>query len=345
MPAPSSEFPAQNQAPGSDYFPEADLLESGSMATELVGPGGIADGQVRELEALHILDPDQVGSGAIKKRLGLGFWIASGWVAFITLLAILAPVLPLESPSKVSSCIKYPILSTCTKAGVDTFHVLGTDSLGRDTLSRIIWGARVSLSVGLIAIVFGLIVGGIIGLIAGFYKGRLEGLLMGSMDVLLAFPALLLALAIITFTNNRSILVISLAIGIVSIAPIARLVRASTLMFGEREFVLASRTLGASNSRIISREIFPNVVLPVLSFAIIGVAVAIVAEGGLAFLGLSVAPPTPTWGGMINEGRNVLETDPQIALIPSAVLFLTVLMLNFAGDRVREYFDVKEGGL
>jgi len=109
--------------------------------------------------------------------------------------------------------------------------------------------------------------------------------------------------------------------------------------------VLASRTLGASNSRIISREIFPNVVLPVLSFAIIGVAVAIVAEGGLAFLGLSVAPPTPTWGGMINEGRNVLETDPQIALIPSAVLFLTVLMLNFAGDRVREYFDVKEGGL
>jgi len=103
--------------------------------------------------------------------------------------------------------------------------------------------------------------------------------------------------------------------------------------------------MGASNRRIIAREIFPNVVLPLLSFAIIGVAVAIVAEGGLAFLGLSVAPPTPTWGGMINEGRNVLETDPQIALIPSAVLFMTVLMLNFAGDRVREYFDVKEGGL
>ena len=207
------------------------------------------------------------------------------------------------------------------------------------------WGARVSLTVGLIAITFGLILGGLIGLIAGFYKGRTESLLMGAMDVLLAFPALLLALAIITFTNNRTIWVVSMAIGIVSIAPSARLVRASTLMFGQREFVLASRTMGASNRRIIAREIFPNVVLPLLSFAIIGVAVAIVAEGGLAFLGLSVAPPTPTWGGMINEGRNVLETDPQIALIPSAVLFMTVLMLNFAGDRVREYFDVKEGGL
>ncbi|MEI7592524.1 MAG: ABC transporter permease [Actinomycetes bacterium] len=336
MPAPSSDFPKESQAPGSDYFPSSDLLESSSMATELVGPGGIADGHVRELESLHFLDPDQVSADAIKRRLGLGFWLAAGWVGFISLLAVLAPYLPIQSPTKVSSCIKCPISAA---------HWLGTDSLGRDVFSRIVWGARVSLTVGLIAITFGLILGGLIGLIAGFYKGRTESLLMGAMDVLLAFPALLLALAIITFTNNRTIWVVSMAIGIVSIAPSARLVRASTLMFGQREFVLASRTMGASNRRIIAREIFPNVVLPLLSFAIIGVAVAIVAEGGLAFLGLSVAPPTPTWGGMINEGRNVLETDPQIALIPSAVLFMTVLMLNFAGDRVREYFDVKEGGL
>jgi peptide/nickel transport system permease protein len=254
-------------------------------------------------------------------------------------------VLPLDPPDKVSGCIKYPVMSTCNIGPSSVFHLLGTDSLGRDVLSRLIWGARVSLTVGVTSILFGLLVGGIIGLVAGFYKGRPESFLMGSMDVLLAFPALLLTLAIITFTNNRSIWVISLAIGIVSIAPIARLVRASTLVVGQREFVLASRTLGASNRRIIAREILPNVVLPVLSFAIIGVAVAIAAEGGLAFLGLSVAPPTPTWGGMINEGRNVLETDPQIALIPSFVLFLTVLMLNLAGDRIREFFDVKEGGL
>ena len=336
MSAPSPSSNPESQAPGSAYFPEEDLLESSSTAQELVGPGGIADGQVRELEELHILDPDQVGEGAIKKRLGIGFWIAAGWVALVALLALLAPVLPMPSPDKIVGLPKLPPSAA---------HWLGTDSLGRDVLSRLIWGARVSLTVGITSIIFGLIVGGIVGLFAGFYKGRLESLLMGAMDVLLAFPALLLALAIITFTDNRSIWVISLAIGIVSIAPVARLVRASTLVFGEREFVLASRTLGASNMRIIGREILPNVVLPVLSFAIIGVAVAIVAEGGLAFLGLSVAPPTATWGGMINEGRNALDTDPQIALIPSFVLFVTVLALNLAGDRVREYFDVKEGGL
>jgi peptide/nickel transport system permease protein len=307
------------------------------MATELVGPGGIADGQVRELEGLHILDPDQVPSDAVKKRLGLGFYIAAGWVALVTIMAALAPYLPfLKNPSKVSSCLKCHASSE---------HWFGTDALGRDIFSRIVWGGRVSLTVGVVSIVFGLIFGGIIGLVAGFIRGHTEGFLMGCMDVLLAFPALLLALAIITFSGNNSVWVISLAIGVGAIAPIARLVRASTLITGGREFVLASRTLGASQARIIVREILPNVVLPVLSFAIIGVAVAIVAEGGLAFLGLSVAPPTPTWGGMINEGRNALETDPQIALIPSFILFLTVLMLNFAGDRIREYFDVKEGGL
>ena len=163
-------------------------------------------------------------------------------------------------------------------------------------LSRLIWGARVSLTVGVAAILLGLLVGVTIGVIAGFFKGRTESVLMGAMDVLLAFPALLLALAIITFPDNHSVWNISLAIGIVSIAPIARLVRASTLVFTEREFVLASRTLGAGNWRIIAKEILPNVMLPVLSFAIIGVAIAIVAEGGLAFLGLSVPPPTATWG-------------------------------------------------
>jgi peptide/nickel transport system permease protein len=181
--------------------------------------------------------------------------------------------------------------------------------------------------------------------IAGYFKGRIEAVIMWAMDVLLAFPALLLALVIVTFRDSRDVGNIILAIGIVAIPPIARLVRASTLVHSQREYVTAARALGASNARIIWREVVPNVALPVLSFSIIGVAVAIVAEGGLAFLGLSVPPPTPTWGGMINDGRAVLDRDPFISLIPCAVMFLTVLALNLAGDRVREYFDVKEVGL
>jgi peptide/nickel transport system permease protein len=333
-PSPSSGRDGISQAPGSAYFPESDFLESGSMANRITQ---VADGQVAELEVLHTLDPGQVSDIVAKKRLGLGFWIASGWVGLITLLAILAPVLPLTDPNFQNY--------NSVKVGPSSQFWLGTDDLGRDMFSRIIYGARVSLTVGFTAILLAVIVGGSIGLVSGFFKGKTETVLMGAMDVLLAFPALLLALAIVAFTDSHSVATVALAIGIVSIAPIARLVRASTLVFTEREFVLASRTLGASNRRIIVREILPNVLLPVLSFAIIGIAVAIVAEGGLAFLGLSVAPPTATWGGMINEGRNLLDTDPWISLLPCLIMFLTVLSLNLAGDRVREYFDVKEGGL
>jgi peptide/nickel transport system permease protein len=131
----------------------------------------------------------------------------------------------------------------------------------------------------------------------------------------------------------------------VSIAPVARLVRANTLVFSQREFVTAARSLGAGNVRIMVREVMPNVVFPVMSFSVIAVAVAIVAEGGLAFIGLSVQPPRPTWGGMISDGRNFLEDAPWISLAPCFVMFLTVLSLNLAGDRLREFFDIREGAL
>jgi peptide/nickel transport system permease protein len=337
MPAPSpSPDPGERltREVGSAAYDGGDMHLGTNYAEEI---GAIADGQVSELEILHTLDPDQVSGQAVKKRLGLAFWVASSWVGLVTLLAILAPWLPLKDPNFQDY--------TALKQGPSSAYWLGTDDLGRDMLSRLIWGARVSLTVGVTAILFGLLIGVTIGVIAGFFKGRVESGLMGLMDVLLAFPALLLALAIITFTDNHSVWNISLAIGIVSIAPIARLVRASTLVFSEREFVLASRTLGAGNWRIIAKEILPNVMLPVFSFAIISVAIAIVAEGGLAFLGLSVPPPQATWGSMINEGRYFLATNPAISLIPCAVMFLTVLSLNLAGDRVREFFDVKEGGL
>ena len=202
-----------------------------------------------------------------------------------------------------------------------------------------------SLVVGIASIIFGLLIGGMIGLLAGHYRGKVETGLMGFVDVLLSFPALLLALAIITFRDNRSVSTIVLAIGVVSIAPVARLVRANTMVFSQREFVTAARSLGAGDRRIIFREVMPNVVFPVMSFSVIAVAVAIVAEGGLAFLGLSVPPPTATWGGMIADGRNFLDSAPWISMMPCLILFLTVLALNLAGDRLREFFDIREGAL
>jgi peptide/nickel transport system permease protein len=328
MPAPSHDHGVMPEPSGDAFFAGSD-----SMATEI---SEIADGDAAVLELLHDLDPDQVDGAVASKRLGFGFWVAAIWFVTVVLAAVLAPVLPLDDPNVASG---RPRLAPSPE------HWFGTDMIGRDLFSRVVWAARVSLVVGFASIVLGLLIGGTMGIVAGYVKKRTETILMGMIDVLLAFPALLLALAIVSFRDDRSVSNVVLAIGIVSIAPIARLVRAATLVYSQREFVTASRSLGASNTRIIVKEILPNVVLPVISFSIIGVAVAIVAEGGLAFLGLSVAPPTPTWGGMINDGRSQLANYPYMSLIPATVMFLTVLSLNLAGDRLREYYDIKEGAL
>jgi peptide/nickel transport system permease protein len=290
-----------------------------------------------------------------ERKLGIAFWLCAGWLASLIVLAAIAPFITTDDPSALIEILDDPDSGISSDPvnnqpnqellSVDTGHLLGTDSLGRDLLSRVIWGGRVSLTVGTAAIAFGLSVGGFIGLVAGFFRGRLETVLMAMMDVLLAFPALILALAIVTFTDSKTVPIISLAIGIVGIPPLARLVRANTLVYSQREFVMAARTLGAKNSRIIWREIVPNVARAAFSFAIIGIAVAIVAEGGLAFVGVSVPLPRATWGTMINEGRGKLEDYPWITMVPATVLFLTVMALNFAGDRLRGYFDIREGAL
>ena len=281
----------------------------------------------------HLKEAD---SGKLpKKRFGPIFWISVAWVLGIIFLAIFADLLPLPDP-------KNPVAAP--RLGFSTSHLLGTDALGRDTLSRIIYGARVSIIVGFGSIFVGTVVGGFLGVVAGFFRGKSETFIMGLMDVLLAFPALVLALALVTFLG-QSLNNVLLAISILAVAPIARLIRSATLAGSQREFVLAARSLGAKNFRIIVREILPVVILPVMSFSLIGVAVAVVAEGALAFLGLSVPAPTPTWGGMITDGRVYLQNDPWIAFIPSLVLFFTVLALNFAGDTLRTRFDVREGAL
>ncbi|MGK0479858.1 MAG: peptide/nickel transport system permease protein, partial [Ilumatobacter sp.] len=202
-----------------------------------------------------------------------------------------------------------------------------------------------SLTVGIVAIGMGMLFGGFMGIMAGYFRGWWDRIISFIFIIFLSFPALVLAI-LITALLERSLRTISITLGILSIAPVGRIARATTISFSDREFVLAARTLGAKNGRIIVRELLPNVLIPMSALALLGMAVAVVAEGGLAFLGLSVEKG-PTWGKVIltGAGSRDLQKAPWIAIIPIIVLFLTVLALNFAGDRIRSYFDVRETAL
>jgi peptide/nickel transport system permease protein len=271
------------------------------------------------------------------RRLGWFFWVCVGWLVLVIAGAILAPVLPLQSPTKVATgAVPYELPSI--------HHWLGTDTLGRDLFSRVVFGARVSLVVGFGSIAIGLFFGGLMGLIAGFFRGPVDAVLTAVANVALSFPALILLLAVVAFLGAH-LLNITLAIGVLSVAPIFRVVRGSTVAYADREFVTAARALGASRPRVLFREILPNVVPPTLSYALVFVAVSILAEAALSYLALSVPPPTPTWGSIVAEGQGYLATDPYICLWPAIALFLTVLSLNLVGDRLRAVFDVRESNL
>lgn len=276
--------------------------------------------------------------GTVERKLGIGFWIAIGWVVLVVLLAVLAPWLPLKDPDAryIDREIGRPPYSPSAT------HWFGTDRDARDMFSRTIFGARVSLVVGFAAIAFGMLVGGTLGILAGYFRGWWDRIVSFVFLVLLSFPALVLAILITTLVD-RSLFTVSATLGFLAIAPVGRLARATTIQFADREFVVAARTLGANHPRIIIRELLPNVVIPMGALALLGMAVAIVAEGALAFLGLSVEKGS-TWGKLIlfGAGPRELESSPWIAFAPIIVLFLTVAALNFAGDRLRSHFDVKE---
>lgn len=287
-----------------------------------------------------------------KRKLGFGFWLAISWLVLIVGAAVLAPVLPLKDPDQ--NFVQFeekenPITGKLTESPIQppyspsSEHIFGTDQDARDMFSRTIYGARVSLVVGFAAIAFGMIVGGSLGMIAGFVGGWFDRIVSFLFLCLLSFPALVLAI-LITALVDRSLFTIALTLGVLSIAPVGRLARAQTLVFAEREFVTAARTIGAKNSRILIKELLPNVMIPMSALALLGMAISIVAEGGLAFLGLSVNPPTSTWGKLILTGSRISDLDnaPWIAFTPIIFLFLTVVALNFAGDRLRDYFDVRE---
>jgi len=217
-------------------------------------------------------------------------------------------------------------------------HWLGTDELGRDVLSRLLYGATISLQVGIAAVLVASVPGVILGTYVGYRRGLVDNVVMRVLDGLMAFPALILALTIVAVLGSN-IFNVMLAIAVTSFPHYARLVRGQVLAVREFDYVLAVRSVGARDGRIIFRHIMPNVISPVLVQASLGVGFAIMAEAGLSFLGLGIQPPTPTWGSMIQVGFQYLETAPWLVMAPGTMIFMAVLGFNLLGDGLREAFD------
>jgi peptide/nickel transport system permease protein len=285
---------------------------------------------------LSIGEEIPVSSVRRKRQLGPLFWAAIGWMVLVFAAAILANLLPLPSPTDMDMLER--------RAPASWAHWLGTDGLGRDELARLIYGARISLVVGLCAPIIGITIGGALGMLAGYFRGRFESIVVGSMDVLLAFPPLILVLAVIAYLG-QSVLYLTCIIGVLGVPAFMRVARAATLTLVRREFVIAAQALGATHMRILLRELLPNVFLPLLAFFLLGVAVTIVVEGALSFLGLGVPPPISSWGSMIGEGRESLEVAPRLAFLPATMMFLTVLSFNLVGDSLRALTDPRQGAL
>ncbi len=284
----------------------------------------------------------EAGPGRSKKKgIGIGGWLCVFWLVLLIVVAIAGVVtgqkIPgLPDPKNDVGNFKLPMFSSG--------HLLGTDSSGQDILSLCANGASASVEIGFFSVIIGFAIGGLFGILAGYFKGRIGAVLGASTDILLAFPPLVLAISIVTFLGN-SVTWVTVALAIVSIPVLARISRAATLSWAEREFVTAARAQGAKHGRVMIRELVPNVLPAMLSIALLGVGVVIVAEAGLAIVGAGVNSNTITWGSIINSGRQDITEAPHIVLIPSVIIFLTVMALNHLGDVLRVKFDVRESAL
>jgi peptide/nickel transport system permease protein len=287
---------------------------------------------------LSSLGPEAVFRRAPRFKGRFLLWVALTWIGLVAFGAIFANLLPLKPYDAIVNG-----LPVRTAPGLRA-QFLGTDLIGRSVLSRVVFGARESLLVGIIAVAIAMAAGLVIGISAGFFRGKIDEVIGVVVDSALAIPALVLLLAFAS-VGKRDLTTLIAGLAIVGTPSFARLARANTLSLADRDYVTAARLMGSTRVRIMGRELLPEVVLRLSSFAFLFMAYVIVAEGSLSFLGLGIPPPSPSWGGMINDARPYLETQSYLVWIPAACLFFTVVAFTVVGDHVRRHFDTRESAL
>ena len=259
-----------------------------------------------------------------------GALIGLAILCLLVLVALLAPVISRYNPTKIDPPAQLQPPSTA--------HWMGTDEFGRDLYARIVYGARISLPVGFIAVAISAIGGTVLGLIAGYYGKVVDGVVMRVVDIMLAFPSILLALVVVAIlgTNLQNVMI---AVGISGIPSYSRLIRGSVLSARENVYVDAARVVGVPDRLILSRHILPNVIAPTVVYSTLSIGYAILAAAGLSFLGLGAQPPTPEWGSMLATGRQFLQSDPWVTSMPGLAIMITVLSVNLFGDGLRDILD------
>ena len=286
-----------------------------------------------------LITADKAGAGPVRARARAGWgrslrlWLPAG---FLILLAAACFIWPQVYP------VPKPVGGSVLDAGLPPLspgHVFGTDPVGNDVLSRILYGGQISFEVGLAVTAIGLAVGGLLGMAAGYWGGAVDTVISRVLDVLIAFPALVLALAIAEGLGPSELHVIW-ALAFFSIPATGRIARSATLALREQTFMLAARLSGTRGWRVILRHVIPNITPQLVTFSLLGIGVIVILEGALSFLGLGIPLPEPSWGSMIAQGQQTLSASPDLVLIPSAFLFATVVSLNLVGDVLRERWAV-----
>ncbi|HLS60060.1 MAG TPA: oligopeptide ABC transporter permease [Virgibacillus sp.] len=268
----------------------------------------------------------------LKNKLAI---IGSIMLFIIILMAIFAPFITDHDPTKANLLI--------VDRPPSSEHILGTDASGRDTFSRLLYGARVSLTIGISAMLFTLTIGLLLGAVSGYYGGKVDQVIMRFADLVLALPFLVLALTIISLLDHVTIGLFIMIIAITAWPNLTRIVRGTFLSLREQEFVLGARTIGASDVRIIFKHLIPNAIGPIIVNATLMMATMIIVESALSFIGMGIPQPTPTWGNMISEAQNIriLRYHPEAWIPPGVAILATVLSINFIGDGLRDAFDPK----